>query len=84
MPAGVITSLLGKAAVELGKRGYKKLTEGTPVSKAIERTAGASGGVEVRQALVSWCDGEVFASLLAAFKAGDRNLTDESVVEAFI
>lgn len=84
MSAGVITSLLGKAAVELGKRGYKKLTEGTPVSKAIEHTAGAFEEFEVRQALVSWCDGDVFASLLSALKAGDRNLTDEAVFDSFV
>lgn len=84
MPAGVITGLLSKAAVELGKRGYKKLTAETPVSKAVERTADAFTEFEVREALILWCDGDVFASLLMALKAGDRNLTDEAVIDSFI
>lgn len=84
MPAGVLTGLLTKAAIELGKRGYKKLTEETPVSKAIEAAADAFTGIEVREALVTWCEGDVFASLLTALKAGDRNLTDEAVIDSFI
>jgi tetratricopeptide (TPR) repeat protein/predicted nucleic acid-binding protein len=84
MPAGVLTSLLGKVAVEVGKRSYRKLTAETPVTRAVERTAGALAEFEVREVLASWCDGEVFASLLAALKAGDRNLTDEAVVDSFI
>lgn len=84
MSAGVITGLLGKAAVKLGKLGYKKLTETTPVSKAVELTAGAFEELEVREALVSWCDGDAFADLLASLTAGDRDLTDDAVIDSFL
>lgn len=84
MPAEVITGLLGKAAIKLGKLGYKKLTELTPVSKAVERTTGAFEDIEVREALVSWCDGDAFASLLESLTAGDRSLTDAAVIDSFI
>jgi hypothetical protein len=84
MPARVITRLLGKAAVEIGKRGYKKLTEETFLSKTIEETTNAFTPIEVKPALVSWSQSQQFSDLLEALKAGDRNLTDESVISSFI
>jgi tetratricopeptide (TPR) repeat protein len=84
MPAGIITGLLGKVAVKVSKYGYKRLTEETPVSKAVERTSSAFDGIEVRQPLISWCDSPVFDTLLSAQRAGERNLTDDVVVDSFI
>ena len=79
-----MTGLLGKAAIKLGKLGYKKLTELTPVSKAVERTAGTFEELEVREALVSWCDEDAFAGLLASLTVGDRDLTDDAVIDSFL
>src|ERR1044072_5303619 len=84
MPSGVITGLLGKAAVELGKRGYKKLTEDTSLSKAIEEAAGAVTSVEVSEPLTSWSKSEDLDTLIDSLKAGDRNLTDEAVISSFV
>ncbi len=84
MSAGVITGLLGKAAVEIGKRGYKKLTEETSLSKAIEETVGAFTSIEIREALISWSKSEAFAALIESLKAGDRDLSDETVVSSFV
>jgi len=84
MPAGVITRLLGKAAVEIGKRGYRKLTEETFLTKAIEETAGAFPHIEASQSLITWSKSEDFNALIEALKAGDRNLTDRTVINSFI
>jgi tetratricopeptide (TPR) repeat protein len=81
---GVITGLLGKAAVELGKRGYKKLTEETFLTKAIEDTAGAFPYIEASQSLITWSKSEHFNTLIESLKAGDRNLTDNTVINSFV
>lgn len=80
----VITGLLGKAAAELGKRGYKKLTEETFLTKAIEDTAGAFPHIEASQSLITWSNSKDFDALIKSFKSGDRNLTDNTVINSFI
>jgi hypothetical protein len=80
----VITGLLGKAAVELGKRGYKKLTEETFLTKAIEDTVGAFPYIESSQSLIIWSKSEDFDALIESLKAGDRNLTDNTVINSFV
>lgn len=84
MPAGVITGLLGKAAKELGKYGYKKLTEETSVSKAIAATQAAFPNLEAGRALAVWCGSDDFERLVESHKAGERNLTDDAVVRSFV
>lgn len=84
MPAGVITGLLVKLAAGIGKRGYKKLTEETFLSKAIEETSAAFTSIEVRETLISWSKSEDFVSLLESLKAGDRDLTDDAVINSFV
>jgi tetratricopeptide (TPR) repeat protein len=84
MPAGLITGLFGKAAIELGKKGYKKLTEETFLTKAIEDTAGVFSHIEVSQSLITWSKSEVFDALIEALKAGDRNLTDNTIINSFV
>jgi HEAT repeat protein len=84
MSAGLVAGILRRITLDLVKRGYRKITEASPLYKAIRATIEYLPEVEARPSLQMWCESDAFVDLLEAFKAGDRVLTDESVVRSFI
>src|SRR3954453_20181724 len=80
----VVAKIAGSLLVAVAKAGYSKLTEMPAFAKAIASTADQFRHLEVRHALLKWCESERFKNILAAIEDGNRSVADREVVAAFV
>lgn len=69
----------------IGKKGLEKLFEDPLIAKAINDTGEAFPGFPaISDQLTKWCSSEEFGRLLEALQAGERDVSDDSIVSEFI
>ena len=67
------------------KKGLEKLFEDPPIAKAINDTDEAFPGFPaISDQLTKWCSSGEFVRLFEALQAGERDVTDDSIVSEFI
>jgi hypothetical protein len=84
MSAGLVAGILRRIALDFVKSPWRKITDVSPLDKAIRATIESLPELEARPSILAWCESQAFADLLEGFKAGDRILSDLSIVRSFI
>jgi len=89
MPAGLLAGLLWKVAgsviSQIEANVAKALSEDSPLYEAIASASEASPDiVGVNESLKRWCESAEFRQIFEKLKQGQRDLTDDEIVQGFI
>lgn len=89
MPDGILVSLLFKIAPSLltaaAKAGVQSLLQQSSVTKAIEATCAIYPRLDpLRYTLSTWCESKRFDKILGQIKAGNPDISQETVITSFI